>query len=139
MTPPQLPCDVAFDRLLAFLYHSFLPASPDEYVDVATLDGFVRGLVFAAPLPAAPAPPTTADASDALSCSYLDSVAHLIRVGVTRLGSQRIQPWESAALFNEACEAVSKAHVLPVSTWKPRLYSTPIPSLFPAPALFGFC
>ncbi|KAK3363691.1 hypothetical protein B0T25DRAFT_562677 [Lasiosphaeria hispida] len=36
------PHEVAFDRLLCFLERGFFPASPVEWIDVATLDGVVR-------------------------------------------------------------------------------------------------
>jgi hypothetical protein len=44
-----------FDHLLEFLENSFLPASSAKRVNVATLNGAVRGLVFAAPAPPAAA------------------------------------------------------------------------------------
>jgi hypothetical protein len=75
-----------------------------------------HGLVFAAPLaPAASAPPTNAtkDAprpvSDALPCSCLVPDTHLIQASDARLGPHRMQPWESAALFNEACESKAQS------------------------------
>ncbi|KAK0707231.1 hypothetical protein B0T21DRAFT_86149 [Apiosordaria backusii] len=133
MTPAksQLPCDLAFDRLLCFLKHDFLPGSPAQCIDVAALGGTVHGLAFAALAPSIPAPPTATardtspPANDKLPCSYLDLGVYRMLVGAADLGSKRMQPWESAALFHEACEAVfktiSNAHIPSVSTWKPRL------------------
>ncbi|KAK3356298.1 hypothetical protein B0T25DRAFT_515997 [Lasiosphaeria hispida] len=114
--------DMAFDHLFWFLKHDFLPGSPAECIDVAALDGIVHGPASAAPLaPAVPAPPTATarDTSPPINdkphCSCLDLSVYRMLAGAADLGSKLMQPWESAALFHKACEAVfetiSNAHV----------------------------
>jgi len=127
MAPLQSPREATFWRLLDFFSTNSLPASPAECVEFAPINKDVPGLVFKLAAPAPPAADTRdsphADNTHLNSC--LDLGASYIQANAARFpGGQPMAPWESADLFIEAGQAVSKAYALPETAWTPRRSAT---------------
>jgi len=137
MAPPQSPREAAFRRLLDFFSTNSLPASPAECVEFAPINKDVPGLVFELAAPAQPAADTrdSPQADDTHFNSCLDLGASYIQANAAQFpGGQPMAPWESADLFMEAGQAVSKAYALPGTAWTPRRSAT---RLISSPILDG--